>query len=244
MVGPWGRGSDRAAATAKPSVRGNPNWWVILAVSLALMALLVATSGGRGGGRRTPTSAEIADHHLPGAKPTHGAPRPAATTTSTSAPISTTTSTTTTTTTTVTTTTRSSAAASHPTSGSVLTGTSAASTPPAVEPPTTTTTTAAQTPALAGGGTQTQGYLDPPLETSNQYGFTGTGNMVFSVVWSGDTFLTMAVSCPSGGNDVGGTSGMEASLPNVSGSCTATVTEPSSESATLTYTITWGPAGG
>ena len=86
-----------------------------------------------------------------------------------------------------------------------------------VEPPTTTTTTAAQTPVVSSGGTQTQGYLDPPLQTSNQYTFTGTGNMVVSVVWSGDTFLTMAVSCPSGGNDVGGTSGMEASLTNASG---------------------------
>src|SRR6516164_7458597 len=28
-------------------VRGRPNWWVILAVSLALMALLVATAGNR-----------------------------------------------------------------------------------------------------------------------------------------------------------------------------------------------------
>ena len=201
-----GGGSDRGAATAKPGVRWNPNWWVILAVSLALMALLVATSGG-GGGRRTPTSAEIADHHLPGARPTQGSPRPAPTTTSTSAPTSTTTSTTTTTT--VTTTTRSSAAAPHPESGSVLTGTSAASTPPAVEPPTTTTTTAAQTPVVSSGGTQTQGYLDPPLQASNEFGFTGTGSMVVSVVWSGDTYLTMSVSCPSGGDDVGGTSGME-----------------------------------
>ena len=41
-----GGGPDHGAATANPRVRGNPNWWVILAVSLALMALLVATSGG------------------------------------------------------------------------------------------------------------------------------------------------------------------------------------------------------
>jgi hypothetical protein len=68
--------------------------------------------------------------------------------------------------------------------------------------------------------------------------------MMVSVVWSGNTYLTMSVSCPSGGNDAGGTSVMEASLPNASGNCTGTVTEPSSESVSLTYTISWGPADG
>ena len=126
----------------------------------------------------------------------------------------------------------------------MLTGTSPASTTPVVQPPTTTSTTAAQAPALPANSTETQGYLDPPLQASNQYGFTGTGNMVFSVVWSGNTYLTMAVSCPSGSNDAGGTSRMQAFIPNASGSCTATVTEPASESVSLTYTITWGPAGG
>jgi hypothetical protein len=68
--------------------------------------------------------------------------------------------------------------------------------------------------------------------------------MVISVVWSGNTYLTMSVSCPSGGANVGGNSDMQATLPNASGSCTATVTEPSTESVSLTYSISWGPAGG
>ena len=91
---------------------------------------------------------------------------------------------------------------------------------------------------------QTQGYLDPPLQTSNGYGFTGTGAMQISVLWSGTTYLTMTVSCPNGSQNVGGTSAMAASLPDASGSCRATVSEPSSESTALTYTITIGPAGG
>jgi hypothetical protein len=37
---------------------------------------------------------------------------------------------------------------------------------------------------------------------------------------------------------------MAASLADASGSCLATVSEPTSESAALTYTITIGPAGG
>jgi len=91
---------------------------------------------------------------------------------------------------------------------------------------------------------QTQGYLDPPLQASNGYGFAGTGAMQISVLWSGTTYLTMSISCPNGNQNVGGTSAMEASLPDATGNCRATVSEPSSESAALTYTITIGPAGG
>lgn len=109
-------------------------------------------------------------------------------------------------------------------------------------PPTTTTTT--QPASLPDDRTETEGYLDPPAQTSGQYGFTGDGAMEISVVWSGSTYLTMTVSCPNGSQNVGGTSAMAASLPDVLGSCVATVGEPASESASLTYTITIGPAGG
>ena len=68
--------------------------------------------------------------------------------------------------------------------------------------------------------------------------------MQISVLWSGTTYLTMTVTCPNGAQNVGGTSAMEASLPDASGSCRATVSEPSSETTALTYTITIGPAGG
>ena len=60
----------------------------------------------------------------------------------------------------------------------------------------------------------------------------------------GDTYLTMEVTCPNGDQNVGGTSAMAASLPDASGSCLATVSEPATESTALTYTITIGPAGG
>ena len=111
-------------------------------------------------------------------------------------------------------------------------------------PSATTTTTTGPKPAVPADRTQTQGYLDPPTQTSNQFGFTGTGSMQISVVWSGDTYLTMEVSCPNGTQNVGGTSAMAASLPDATGSCVATVREPSSESTSLTYTISIGPAGG
>jgi len=111
-------------------------------------------------------------------------------------------------------------------------------------PTTTTTTTTSPVAAQPADRMQTQGYLDPPVQSSNGYGFTGTGATQIAVLWSGDTYLTLAVSCPNGGQNVGGTSAMEASLPDASGSCRATVSEPASEMASLTYTITIGPASG
>jgi len=67
--------------------------------------------------------------------------------------------------------------------------------------------------------------------------------MEISVVWSGPTYLTMVVACPGSSQNVGGTSAMAATLPDATGSCQATVSEPASESVTLTFTITMGPAG-
>jgi hypothetical protein len=110
---------------------------------------------------------------------------------------------------------------------------------PVAVPTTTTTVTA---PPLGAGSHQ--GVIEPPAQRSSSVGFTGTGAMQISVVWSGPTYLTMQVSCPSGTQTVGGSSAMGASLPNASGSCLATVSEPTTESTALTYTITIGPAGG
>ena len=110
--------------------------------------------------------------------------------------------------------------------------------------PAPTTTTTDPSAAVAADRTQTQGYLNPPLQPSNQFGFIGAGAMEVSVVWSGSTYLTLEVSCPSGNQSVGGTSAMAASLPDAGGNCLATVSEPTSESTSLTYTISIGPAGG
>ncbi len=219
--------------------RGRPNWWVILAVSLGLMALLVATAGG------TPPAARRAGGSAAAARisPRTGTHRGAGTGV---VPTSTTTTTTT--------------APTPPPSGSAGVGTSllssgtprVATTPltgatgvtTTTLPPIATTTTTGPAAAVPADRTQTQGYLDPPTQTSNQFGFTGTGSMEISVVWSGDTYLTMEVSCPNGSQNVGGTSAMAATLPDATGSCLATVREPASESTSLTYTISIGPAGG
>jgi hypothetical protein len=219
--------------------RGRPNWWVVLAVSLALIAVLVATAG------TTPHDARgkvaglrVATTH--GGAPTRVAPghAPADTTTSTTAPA--------------------------PAPGPAANGTSLLSaaaagggrapttggpgvaTTTTVAPGATTTVPPVQSTSQqpAARATQNEGYLDPPLQTSQAFVFTGSGATQVSVVWSGSTYLTMVVSCPNGSQSVGGTSAMQATLPDAAGSCRATVSEPSSESTALTFTITIGPAGG
>jgi hypothetical protein len=203
------------------------------------MALLVATAGSTPPApRRGRTPAQAAAHRSPGPVAHEGAGSRAVSTT---------------TTTTTTTTTPTAASSGSADVGSSLLSTRTPGTVAApqaapaavstttVAPATTTTQPSASVPA---DRTQTQGYLDPPTQTSNEYGFTGTGAMEISVLWSGDTYLTMEVSCPNGSQNVGGTSAMEASLPDASGSCLATVREPASQTTSLTYTISIGPAGG
>jgi hypothetical protein len=150
------------------------------------------------------------------------------------------------------TTTTAPAAANAGSGGTALASTRGSTAPTTVPPaPATTTTIPVAVPTTTttvtappqGAGSH-QGVIEPPAQRSSSVGFTGTGAMQISVVWSGPTYLTMQVSCPSGTQTVGGSSAMGASLPNASGSCLATVSEPTTESTALTYTITIGPAGG
>ncbi len=239
---------DTWEGSHSPVARGRPNWWVILAVSLALMALLVATAGNgppasRHGralasapASRSGRPADPGDAGDAGAPASTHAPRTTTTTTTTSAPAAS----------------PDEVASGTPllstrTFGATVTAPPAPAPAPApvvttTVPPTTTTTSASA--SVPSDRTQTQGYIDPPLQTSSSYGFTGTGAMEISVLWSGATYLTLEVTCPDGSESVGGTSAMAASVPDARGSCLAAVNEPSSESAALTYTITIGPAGG
>jgi cytoskeletal protein RodZ len=247
--GPVVGGGTEASKTTGRIPPSRPNWWVILAVSLALIAVLVATGGaprdGARHGRRLPDAAAgdasttlpdgpgASDHASNHAS--NGTTRVLAPTTSpaVATPARSTTDTTTTTVPLLSTRT------APPTTGAPA----PAQTTTTVGP-TTTTTAPVPDNAQPSDRTQQTGVMVPPGSMSHDYAFTGTGAMQVSVVWSGDTYLTMVVSCPSGGQSVGGTSAMAADLPDATGSCLATVTEPASEDVTLSYTITIGPAGG
>ena len=237
-----GGGADSARTAEARSARGRPNWWIVLSVSLALIAVLVATAGTS---QRPPRLQRLRalDGHT--AAQERGR-RPSGATTLGSGQ---------------TTTTSTSALAAPPPASPGGGGTSVFSpaapsvgptsgstvTPTTTAPTATTTTTSplqSTTHQPAARSTQNEGYLDPPLQTSQAFVFTGSGATEVSVIWSGSTYLTMVVSCSNGSQTVGGTSAMQATLPDAAGSCRATVSEPSSESATLTFTITIGPPGG
>ncbi len=231
-------GPDPTDALEDRRARRRPNWWVILAVSLALIALLVETSGRGDSGRPLQVQSAASTS---GASP-HDAARPlrsgAVATTST------------TTTTSTSTTAPAPAPVAHPTPtvDAHTMGTDApalGSTASTTNRPlaTITTTTLASPAALPADRTQTEGYFDPPLQDSSGFAVTQSGPAEVSVLWSTPVYLTMTVSCPSGSQTVGGTTAMETSLPDGSG-CQVTVSEPSSESTSLTYFISIGPAGG
>jgi hypothetical protein len=208
--------------------RGRPTWWVVLAVSLALMALIAATAA------RTVSTAD--GQRLP------SGPRAAATSTTTS-------------------TTAAAPSSRHPTVASTIVSTPAAALLPATNskgnagshsltttttsaaPPVETTTTTTTTVPPPSGATY-PGYLQPPQNSSNAFSFGGQGPTRVSVTWSGSTYLTLTVTCAGFNQGTGGSSAMALSIPNAQGSCQATVTEPSSESDTLSYTIAIEPTGG
>ena len=225
--------------------RARPNWWVILAVSLALIALLVATGSAphpmTRHGRHVAESATgdtlrtAHDGHASAPNGTVAHHVALAPTTSTTVAAS-------------------AQITPHPNPTTPLLSTPGATstTVPPVSSvttttvaPTTTTTSVSSGNVQAADRMQEPGVLDPPGTRSLGYAFTGSGGATeVSVVWSDATYLTMGVSCPNVSQSVGGTSAMAATLPNAIGSCMATVTEPSSESVALTLTITIGPAGG
>jgi hypothetical protein len=222
-------------------VAGRPNWWVVLALSLALMALLVATAPAPPASRVTARDAASPPDLPHRSAPSRGAP--AAATTTRPAPTGVTTTSVTP---------RATLDTVGPTPGATT------ASPPGPPSPrgraaapagTTTTTAAASTPASSPAAvpavrTQTQGYLDPPLTTSNVFAFDAAGTTQVAAVWSGGTYLTMDLACASGSQSVGGSGAMAATLPGASGSCTATVREPATESTAVTYALTIGPVGG
>ncbi len=227
----------------KRNAGANPRWWVLLAVVLALMALVTAASARSGRPRLSasrparpaaapeparlplvaPTSAvpalpESGAQAGPSAAPAEtasdvGAAAPVIAATPTPAP-----------------------AFPAPT----VTPTSAVPTPAPQAPLTSTTSTTTPT-----AGTTFPGYLQSPDNVSAQYQTTATGPLTATATWSGGATLTLSASCPGGQRALTGPSGVTVSIVDPSGSsaaapvsCTVTLSEPSDEATTVSYTLT------
>jgi hypothetical protein len=206
--------------------RNGPSWWILLAVTFALMALVVTASAGSRAVSPRPSATSARSHHTTSTtRPTRTVPRAAAGSgpTTTTLPI-----------------------ASVPVNPVAVGNTTGVITKgPAATTTTTSTTPAAATPtgttpAQSSNAKTTMGYLQPPAVTSSVYAFTSSGPMNVAVTWSTNTQLTLTVSCPAFTQSAGGSSAMAVSLPAAEGSCRATVSEPAPGSTTVAYSITIG----
>lgn len=217
------------------AARGRPNWWVILAVSMALMALLAATSAGSHGSGPLHPQTQASDTSRVGAGRTarhNSAPRGTAPTTVPSSALRP-----------PTTTTTPLPTATLPRPAGSLVAASTTTIPPATTT-VPTTVTAASDQSTPSDRTTDQGNLQPPEDASTGFSFQGAGAEEVSVSWGNDVYLSLAVTCPNASQSAGGSSAMAVSLPDAQGTCEATVSEPSSEDTALSFTITIGPSGG
>ncbi len=222
---------------------GRPHWWGVLAVSLALMALVaalsaparhtVATPGGPTGSAQPESRAPGAPTRgrVPSGPTTGGAdPGPVIPTTQPGSgrapPIAT---------------------VSSPGSTTATTSppsTTAASVPSTVAPPGTTTTTAPAVPAPTtttppAVETESQpGNLEYPDNVSAQYPIDSGGGVSVVADFSGAPALDLSVSCPGGQADRDGASGVSVSVGGPAGPCTVEISEPSPQSAPVSYTLT------
>jgi hypothetical protein len=227
-----GGGNDTTGSVRARPLRGRPHWWAVLAVTLALMALLASTSAGRPltlGTRTLPVKPD-APRHPRAAVATHPT---TTTTTIIEAP--------------ATDTGPRSAAGGHTTAAITASVPSNATTPTTVANSGTATgvgTGEGSTPAQASDRTTEQGYLEPPDNTSVLYPFTADGATQVQVTWPTATVLVLSVDCGNGPQSDQGTSSVTVLAPATSGQCQATLSEPTSETGTVSYTLTIGPADG
>jgi hypothetical protein len=214
--------------------RSRPHWWVVLAVSLSLLAVVAAVAAGR-------------PHPLgeqPGPR-THAALGP-----SRAGPASSTTTTTSTTVRSSQTPATSPVAGPAPTSAPVTDA--RVSSGPVV---TTTTSTVAASPArgsnVAAAPVQPvvptesyPGYLQQPDDATANYSFSGQGSMEVSASWTSSSILSLTVTCPAGTQTDEGPSPVTVVLPDADGACGATLKETIVQYDEVPYTLTIGPAEG
>jgi hypothetical protein len=198
----------------RPSAR--QSWWVLLAVSLAMMALIFAHSAGtnhagmsasRASQRNgVPVQAGLApeSRQRPAIQKALALP---------DEPLSLATSPT-----------------RQPVNGEVQ----------SPSPPVATSTTTSVAPIVESY----PGYLRYPDNIVSSYPVSGEGgNITASASWHEVASLDLSISCPSGEQSVVGTSAMSVSLVASSGSCTVLIREeaPSTEPITYDLTVTISP---
>ena len=88
-----------------------------------------------------------------------------------------------------------------------------------------------------------QGFLEPPDDTTAIYTFNGTGLTTVTVTWTPQVELTLTATCADGTQSGDGDGTLELTLPDAQGTCQLTLSEPASETADVTFTLTITPSG-
>jgi hypothetical protein len=220
-----GGGISTAASVRARSYRGRPHWWAVLAVTLALMALVAATS----------TARQLRGPSLPSEVPQRSS-EPVLPTVMTSTTLEHTRAL------------HQSGAVVPTTSGSSLTAAlksvATSSTDPTAATVTTTTSSGSGlgTDPNSAGPKVEEGYLQPPNDTSTVYTFTGDGPTTVSVTSPSSTELTLSTGCGGGTQSNEGQSTVEVTLPDAEGACQVTLSETVVTSDNVSYSLTIAPA--
>jgi hypothetical protein len=219
------------------SARSRPHWWVVLAVSLSLLALVAARSAAPQGthdpGHAGSPGVAAAGGIGAASPPTTGDPTAAAGSTVGGDPVTPPTSAT--------------VASPAPAFTSTV-GSGGAAT--AHTTPTTTTTTVAPSGTAAAPmqpSAQSETYtgdLQYPDDSSATYSFTGSGSMEVSASWSGPYILSLSVSCPSGTQSSQGPSPVTVVMTDGTGACVTTLKETQVQYNAVGYTLNIGPTPG
>jgi hypothetical protein len=207
----WRHHHHRSGASARPT------WWVLLAVSMAVMALIFSRSGGTTHKAGVSNSLERSDDRSRATEPNPETPQtPAlvrAATTPNVLPSSST-----------------SPVQSHDTGRQ----------PPSSAMPILPTTTTTVMPTIES----LRGYLTYPENVVSSYPIVGTGrDVTASATWSGQTTLDLSINCSEDQRSVRGTSTASVSIA-VSSPCTVNLTDEGLSTVPVIYdlTITMSPA--
>jgi hypothetical protein len=228
--------SKGGVVDVQPARRIRPHWWVVLAVSVSLLALVAAHAGRPAAPGRSAAAPRASANHDRIA-PT--APAPTTTTTTEPGPGPTVTPPTS----------PSSTPATDPTAGVrvVVRETS----PTATTTTTTTTTTTVTTvgPSVAAPvqtvpPTVYNGALQQPDDASASHPFTGSGAMVVTASSTSTAALLLTVTCPAGTQDNAGSSLVSVVIPDADGPCDVVLKETTVQYVAVPYTLTIGPEGG
>ncbi len=112
----------------------------------------------------------------------------------------------------------------------------------------TTTTTAVGPPTSGPSSESEPGNLEYPGNVSASYQVAASGSVTASAGWTGAPDLTLSVDCPGGQDVRTGASGLAVTEPSGSSgpavACTVTLAETSTEPATVSYVLTIDPGIG